>query len=536
MPQCESLLISSFRPHSVLSLFRLHCELHCSLARRLGYKNPDTIFLKDFISESSTLLVAEAALVEAGPSFLSSNFCEASIFVEKAAECMTQAVRRDNALQHSRLTLMEQIKRWESLDGLSEYHASSDDLWNLVRKSLIMAYSSGRDQIMRLIALFVCSCQKGTEPSAAFSLGLLKSDIELSVLSLIHIASFSDSFKDESRAQAAVLSRLTFISENATTAQDFASELFGSSVSFALCVLEKMPQSLQFLDNFFWFVLAYFPLKHEKQKQIMLKIIHAQFGQKERACIDFIESTNHVSAAAVLELISDRYSNFDENLYRFFANFWSVVFCFLEGAFVERNLLSALSSFESDAARSAPLFMREAFYRLRLILQTSCRIQQLRCHFEKQSAQLMFDDADFESIPLHLQVGLLVCRGMMILHNPIVFSNENADPDALDKAALHFFDRAEQVARLVTPRVVRIGILFAKSFIAFRRCKYFGDELLLASTSTATCVVEQQLLCFVEGLKYLKSLCKCVKYRNSICTINAQLASIFFYVTFLQVA
>jgi hypothetical protein len=46
-------------------------------------------------------------------------------------------------------------------------------------------------------------------------------------------------------------------------------------------------------------------LEYNQLSTLRLKIIHAQFGQKERACIDFIESTNHVSAAAVLELISD---------------------------------------------------------------------------------------------------------------------------------------------------------------------------------------------------------------------------------------
>jgi hypothetical protein len=336
----------------------------------------------------------------------------------------------------------------------------------------------------------------------------LKPEIELSVLSLIQIASFSDSFNTEGRHVAAGLSRLTFISENATIVQDFASQILDNSVSFALSVLEKMPHSLQFLDNFFWFVLAYFPLKHEKQMQTLLNIIHAHFGQKGRACIDFSDSANCVSAASVLQLIGNRYSNFHDNMYRFFANFWSTVCCFLEGSFVECDLLSAVSSFEADAAKSAPPFMRDAFYRLRLILQSNCRIRPFGCHPEQQSVQLLFDDADFEAIPLHLQVGLLTCRGMMLLYNLTVISHERTDAINLEKVALQFFDRAEQVARLVAPRIVRMGILFAKSFISFHRCKYFGEESLSTSTSSATFATEQQLLCFIEGLKYLKSLCK----------------------------
>jgi hypothetical protein len=491
--------------------------------------------LKDFISESSALLVAEAALVEAGPSFLSSNFSEANIFVEKAAATLSRAVLRDRSLQHSDITLKEQLERWKSLDGLSEYLASPDELWNLVRVSLIMAYSSGRDHMMRLLASLVC-VSKGPQsdaPKASFTLGIVRSEIELSVLSLLHIASFSDSFRDDSRSRAGVLSRLTFISENATSALDFAHYIFDNSMTFILCVLEKIPKSLQFLDNFFWFVLGFFPLKDETEQKIILsKIVEMQFSPQERACIGFEEDaflSNHVSAAALLELISNRYVNFDENIYRFFAKFWSVTFCILEGAFIERNLLSVLSAFESDAESSAPMFIRDAFYRLRLMIQTSCRIRQLGSHPEKQCAQLMFDDAEFEAIPLHLQVGLLACRGMMILHNPIAFSNENTDPEILDKTALHFFDRAEQVARLVTPRVVRIGILFAKSFISFRRSKYFGEVTLMEesrgpcspsgrslnfapmSSSSAASVTAQQLLCFTEGLKYLKFLSQYVK-------------------------
>lgn len=529
MPQCKSLSNFSFRSNSACSLFRLHCEWHSSLARRLGYKNPDSIALKDFISESSVLLVAEAHLVEAGPFFLSSNFSEASIFVEKAAVTLAKALLRDRPLQQSNSTLAEQLEHWKSLDGLHEYHASPDELWNLVRLSFIMAYSSGRDQIMRLISTFVCShgvLESGSS-NASFTLGLVKSEIELSVLCLLHIASFSDSFKDESRSRAGVLSRLTFISENATNVQDFADLIFEKSMSFVLCILEKIPQSLQFLDNFFWFVLAFFPLKSEQQQEFIIsKIVEVRFSQQERICIDFGESalsSGHVSAAAVLELISNRYSIFEDNMYRFFAKFWSVTFCILEGAFIERNLLSVISAFELDAENSAPMFFRDAFYRLRLILETSCRIRQFGCHPEKHSPQLMFDDADFEAIPLHLQVGLLACRGMMILHNPIAFSNEQSGPDTLDKSALHFFDRAEQVARLVTPRVVRIGILFAKSFISFRRSKHFGEESekMTISEASAASVTAQQLLCFTEGLKYLKSLCKYVKLFDRSFAMNA---------------
>jgi hypothetical protein len=95
---------------------------------------------------------------------------------------------------------------------------------------------------------------------------------------------------------------------------------------------------------------------------------------------------------------------------------------------------------------------------------------------EKQMAQLAFEDSEFEAIPLQMQVGLLACRGMMILHNAVAFNSEYSDVEVANKAALQFFDRAEQVSRLVAPRLVRIGILFAKALISFRRCRHFKEE------------------------------------------------------------
>ncbi len=536
-PQCELLLHSCFSSNSPISLFHLYCEWHRSLARRLGFKNPDSVSLQDFIPEHSTLLLAEATLVEAEPSFLISKFSEASIFVEKAAEFMKYAVRKKDAPERSAFTLQQQLDRWGSLDGYSSSQASSDQVWNLVRRTFIIAYSAGRDQIVQLLTSFTCF---GNVPKASFSIGQANPDIELSVLSLLHIASLSDSFKNES-SRIGVLSRLTFISEVGATSQDFTGQILDNSVSFALHVLSKIPMSLQFMDNFFWFVLAFFPLKFDTDKKIMFSnIFEGHFTPQERASVHDSESSpllfHHISAVTAMELLCARYNIFHDNVYRFFAKFWSVVFCVLEGAFVERNLLSAITSLESDAEKSAPAFIRDSIYRLRLILQTSCRMSQVGFPNEKHMAQLVFDDSDFEAIPFQMQVGLLTCRGMMILQNAIAFNSEYSDTEAADRAALQFFDRAEQVSRLVAPRLVRIGILFGKSFISFRRCKHFidefahftGSEILdvprptsVRTTSEAS-LLNQQLLCFSEGLKYLKSLCKCVE---CITFLNSNIAN-----------
>jgi hypothetical protein len=126
-------------------------------------------------------------------------------------------------------------------------------------------------------------------------------------------------------------------------------------------------------------------------------------------------------------------------MYRFFANFWSVVFCVFEGAFVEQNLISAISVFEADAKASGPIFMHDAFIRLRVILQSSCRSRDLSTQNDKQAIQLTLDDADFEGIPLHLQVGLLACRGMMLLHNGTYFSNGFFESELVDIPALHLY-------------------------------------------------------------------------------------------------
>ncbi len=470
------------------------------------------------------------ALVEAEPSFLISKFSEANSFLEKSASSLAQLVRRvaPQAAGLSQVfSLKEQLDGWEKLDGFSAQNASSDQLWSVVRMSLIFAYSAGRDQIVRLLTSLVCSPK---DPK--FLLGQSKPDVELFALSFLHMASLSDSFKDEGNRTEAH-SRLTFISEIGVTAQDFTGQILDNSVSFALRVLQKIPLSLQFLDNCVWFVLAFFPLRHADDKRFMLSnIVKKNFSPQQLASVVDSGSNaplpNHMSAAALLEVICSRYDNFDDNSYRFFAKFWSVVFCIFEGAFVERNLLSAIKSFESDAEKSAPQFIRDAFLRLRLMLQTSCRIQQLGAQIENEQSLLLFDDSEFEAIPLQLQVGLLACRGMMILHNGIAFNNEFIDTEAADKASLQFFDRAESVSRLITPRVVRIGIMFAKTFTSFRRSRYFKKESEIAAaaleeqssnrsnfSSSESSLMGQQLLCFSEGLKYFKSLCKCVDHANS---------------------
>ncbi len=509
----------------------MYCEWHRSIARRLGYKNPDSVSLQDFIPGNSALLLAEVALVEAEPSFLISKFSESSIHVEKAADLLKEAVRRSGAPKPT-FSLLQQLDQWDRLEGFSENHASPDQLWRIIRMALMIAYSAGRDQIMRLLTSLTCF-DNGAKSS--FTLGQAKPEIELAALSLLHISCLSDTFKNES-SRTGVLSRLTFISEVGMTSQDFSGQILDNSVSFSLRVLSKIPKSLQFLDNFFWFVLAFFPLKCERDKQYMVSNIYeVYFTPQDRSIVYGSESSqslqHHLSATVAMELLCTQYNFCQDNIYRYFAKFWSVVFCIIEGSFVERNLHSALLSLELDAEKSAPAFIRDSFYRLRLILQSSCGIRHPGSQMEKNVTQLAFDDSDFEAIPLQIQVGLLACRGMMILHNAIAFNSEYANTEAADKAALQFFDRAEQVSRLVTPRVVRIGILFAKAFISFRRCAYFKKEYGIlagseepkggeASTfmsrtsswqaTTESSLLSQHFLCFTEGLKYLKSLCKYV--------------------------
>jgi hypothetical protein len=481
--------------------------------------------LRSFVPDGSALLLVQVALVEAEPSFLISKFSEANSFVEKFASSLAQIVRRvaPAPQAQSPLSLQEQLDRWDSLECFPAQHASSDQLWNIVRMAFIIAYSAGRDHIVRLLTSLVCS-----QKDPKFCLGLSKPEVELFALSFLHMASLSDSFKDESNRTGA-LSRLTFISEVGVTAQDFTGKILDNSVSFALRVLQKIPMSLQLLDNCVWFVLAFFPLKHAGDKKFVLSnIVKQHFSPQEQALVVDSGSNaplpDHMSAAVFLEVICSRYNDFDDNTFRFFAKFWSVVFCIFEGSFVERNLLFAITSIESDAAKSAPQFIRDAFCRLRLLLQTSCRIQQLGSRTENEQSLLLFDDSDFEAIPLQLQVGLLACRGMMILHNGIAFNNEFINTEAADKASLQFFDRAESVSRLITPRVVRIGIMFAKTFISFRRSRYFMEESENAaafpdepggfrqtSSLSESSLLGQQLLCFSEGLKYFKTLCKCVK-------------------------
>jgi hypothetical protein len=508
------------------------------MARKSGYKVPDGIDLEP-LAASSPLLVAEAALVNGEPSFLSSKFSEAWISVEQAVESMKGTVRSGATEQRSPLTLSQQLEEWAKtkFDPFSGRSSSSDQLWNLARRSFIIAYSSGHDMLVRLLASFVSSSKAlvpGGAESSSFTIGLAKPDVELSALSLLHIASLNGSFRNEGQAKKSPIARLTFISEVGMSAQDAAGQILDNSVLFALRSLEKLPKSLQFMDNLFWFVQAFFPLKHQHDKEFILsRIIDVHFGQQERKSICESELSSsvshHLSAAAVLELIGSHYSNFNDNMYRFFANFWSVVFCVFEGAFVEQNLISAISVFEADAKASGPIFMHDAFIRLRVILQSSCRSRDLSTQNEKQAIQLTLDDADFEGIPLHLQVGLLACRGMMLLHNGTYFSNGFFESELVDIPALHFFDRAEQVSHLVVPRVVRIGVMFAKSFIAFRRSLYFKGQTELhakqegSSTpvsrgsasrprgaSQSTSSFGHQLSCYNEGLKYWRSLVKCV--------------------------
>jgi len=504
------------------------------MARKLEYKVPDEQRFQP-VAASSPLLASEAALVDGESSFLSSNFSEAWIAVERAVESMKEVVCTGVTNQRSPKTLSQQLEEWAKTrqDPVSGHFASSDQLWNLARRCFIIAFSSGHDMLVRLLASFVSSgtVLPGNHASSFFTLGLAMPDIELSALCLLHIASLNGSFRNE--VERAPLARLTFISEVGVSAQDAAFQILDSSVVFALRSLERLPMSLQFLDNFFWFLLAFFPLKYQNDMEfVLLRIINVHFSQQERESIcdpdTSRSSTHHLSAAAVLELLGSHYSNFNDNLYRFYAKFWSVVFCVFEGAFVEQDLISAISVFEADAKASGPMFMHDAFSRLRLILQSSSRSRDGSTQNERV-VQLTLDDADFEAIPLHLQVGVLACRGMMLLHNGVFFSNDVFDSESVDKPALHFFDRAEQVSHLVVPRVVRIGVLFAKTFISFRRSLHFKDQANLfdmqdgsspqvptprGSVSRprpqSTSVFGQQLSCFNEGIKYWRSLVKCV--------------------------
>ena len=211
----------------------MYCEWHRSIARRLGHKNPDSVCLRDFVPGSGALLLAEVALVEAEPSFFISKFSEASIFVGKAAEFMKENLRRSDAPDRSALTLQRQLESWDSEDRFSAREASADQLWNLVRMTLIIAYSAGRDQIVSLLTSLSCF---DNVAKASFCLGQAKPDIELATLSLLHIASLSDSFKTESSRMGA-LSRLTFISEVGVTSQDFTGQILDNSVRiFLACV------------------------------------------------------------------------------------------------------------------------------------------------------------------------------------------------------------------------------------------------------------------------------------------------------------
>jgi hypothetical protein len=495
------------------------------MARKLGLNDPESVSLTS-VAQESRLLLAEAALVEAEPSFLNSKFSQACAFVEKAAELLKRDICRDAGhAEGEALSFQEQLKKSAASDAFSAGPASSDQLWKLVRMSCLIAFSADRDPLMRLLASFL------TLPTtSAATLGLAKQDIELLALSLLHVASFNGSFKDGNRSRAGMLSRLTFISEAGASALDYTGQIFFDSLTFSLHVLAKIPYSLQLLDNLFWIVLAYFPFEMPQNCNTKLSdIIATHFNEEERSCVLDSESSasspERVIPAAVLQLLGTHYKTLGDNMYRFFSNFWSVVFCILNGAFVTKNLLCAISAFEADAKASAPSFICRALHRLRLILQPSCDRHQIGYPNENLASQLTFDDSDFESIPLHLQVGLLACRGMIILHDGLAYGSQVSDDDSIDKAALHFFDRAEQVSRLVVPRTVRVYILFAKAFVSFRRSYFFAqaevaslEESSGGSTSTRPAdasLLAQQMLCFNEGLKYLKSLCKCVFIHHS---------------------